>query len=303
VTKAKLRYEGVRDVCGQLDHPGLATDLPIWVDHTRDETTVDQARIEDVLETMDLAGRSILHVGVGNSGLASRFAPRVELVDGLTVSEPEMTLANSLGIPNYTVQLLSKYSREFLQQVTNRYDYVVDNNLASFACCKYHFFRMLDNYLWCMRPRARILTDQRGMDFTVDEDPRWQLTYDDLVALEDLFPVTAGALTDTVYELRIRSRVPIRPCAISGSRTTTASSWFTLTTSGCAARPSTPSSTLSITVSRRRDRRWCRARGFPLSPLAPVYDPTPTSVSTSRSRVSGTATAGVRCPPVTRGRG
>ena len=198
------RFHEVSEVCGKLDHPGLATDMPIWVDHTRDETTVDQARIEDALEGMNLEGRRILHVGVGNSGFAKRFAPQVTLIDGLTVSEPEKALADSLSITNYTVHLLSKYSREFLQVIGNRYDYVIDNNLASFACCKYHFYRMLDNYLWCMRPGARILTDQRGMDFTVEDDPRWQLTYDDLVALEASFPLKVAAVTDTVYELRSR---------------------------------------------------------------------------------------------------
>jgi len=204
VTTARLRLDRVRELCGKLDRPGLATDMPIWVDHTRDETTVDQARIEDVLDGMELAGRAVLHVGVGNSGLAKRFAPLVELVDGLTVSEPEKALADSLEIPNSTVYLLSKYSREFLLHIGNRYDYVVDNNLASFACCKYHFFRMLDNYLWCMKPGGRILTDQRGMDWTVEDDPNWRLSYDDLVALEEILPVTASALTDTVYEVRVR---------------------------------------------------------------------------------------------------
>jgi hypothetical protein len=64
---------------------------------------------------------------------------------------------------------------------------------------------MLDNYLWCLQPGGRILTDQRGMDFTVEDDPRWQLTYEDLVALEGRFPVVVGAVTDTVYELRARA--------------------------------------------------------------------------------------------------
>jgi hypothetical protein len=179
--------------------------MPLWVDHTRDETTVDQARIEDAMEEMDLEGRQILHVGVGNSGLAKRFAGRARLIDGLTVSEAEKELADSLAIPGYTVHLLSKYGREFGVRVANRYDYVVDNNLASFACCKFHFHRMLDNYVWCMKAGGRILTDQRGMDFTVENDPRWQLTYDDLVALEQRFPLVAGAVTDTVYELRVRA--------------------------------------------------------------------------------------------------
>jgi hypothetical protein len=175
--------------------------MPIWIDHTREETTVDQARIEGALEGMDIEDRHVLHVGVGNSRFAQRFAGRVRLVDGLTVSPREKELADSLRIANYTVHLLSKYGREFLRTIENRYDFIVDNNLASFACCKYHFFRMLDNYLWCLRPRGLILTDQRGMDWTVDDDPRWKLTFEDLVALERRFPVAVAKVTDTVYEI------------------------------------------------------------------------------------------------------
>ena len=85
-----------------------------------------------------------------------------------------------------------------------RYDYIVDNNLASYACCKYHFHLMLDSYLACLRPGGRILTDQRGMDYSVGDDHRWRLSFDDLVALGDRFPIVAGRLTDTVYELRRR---------------------------------------------------------------------------------------------------
>ena len=196
-------YDGCDEVCGTLDHPGLATDMPIWIDHTGLETTVDQARIEVALETLPLNRETqILHVGVGNSRFAERFAPRVRRVDGLTVCEPEQQLADGLAIANYTVHLLSKYSREFLLEIEHRYDYIVDNNLASYACCKYHFHRMLDNYVWCLRPGGRVLTEQRGMDFTVEDDPRWKLTYDDLVAVGRRFGLRAGVVTDTVYELR-----------------------------------------------------------------------------------------------------
>ena len=205
LSSGELRYDACPEVCGRLDRPGLATDMPLWVDHSRDETTVDQARIEDALEGIEVGGRDILHVGVGNSRLAQRFAGRARLIDGLTVSEPEKALADSLRIPNYTVHLLSKYGREFLVRIENRYDYIVDNNLASFACCKYHFHRMFDNYLWCLQPGGCILTDQRGMDWTVEDDPRWRLTYDDLVALERRFPIVVGGVTDTVYEIRARS--------------------------------------------------------------------------------------------------
>ncbi|MGH9277995.1 MAG: hypothetical protein ACRD12_07800 [Acidimicrobiales bacterium] len=197
------RYAACPEVCRRLDNPGLAIDMPIWVDHTRDETTVDQARIEHALEGLGAVDRNLLHVGVGNSGFALRFAPVAHVVDGLTVSPAEKDLADSLGIANYTVYLLSKYSRELVLTLQHRYDFVVDNNLASFACCTFHFFRMLDSYVWCLRPGGRILTDQRGMDFTVEDDPRWRLTFDDLVGLGELFPLSAERITDTVYALRL----------------------------------------------------------------------------------------------------
>src|SRR5438067_152083 len=140
------QYESCPEVCGRMDSPGLALDMPLWVDHTKDETTVDQARIEAQLDKLDLSGKTILHIGVGNSKVAQRFASRVNLIDGLTVSHNEKILADSLGIGNYTVYLLNKYSREFILTIRTRFDFIVDNNLASFACCKYHFYLMLDNY-------------------------------------------------------------------------------------------------------------------------------------------------------------
>ena len=199
---SRSSYDDCPEVCGRLDEPGLALDMPRWIDHTELDTTVDQARIEAVLEHLPLGPDvQILHVGVGNSRFAQRFAPRVGWIDGLTVCDPERRLADSLAIPNYRVYLLSKYSREFLTTIRRSFDYVVDNNLASFACCKYHFYRMLDNYLWCLRPAGRVLTDQRGMDWTVEDDPRWQLTYDDLVALGERFPIEVSTLSDTVYAI------------------------------------------------------------------------------------------------------
>jgi hypothetical protein len=201
MSEFKSRYESCREICGEMENPGLALDMPIWVDHTKDETTVDQARIEAVLDRLDLVGKNILHVGVGNSKFARRFASRVHLIDGLTVSRNEKALADSLKIDNYTVYLLNKYSREFILTISHKYDFVMDNNLASFACCKYHFYLMLDNYLWSMRPGGQILTDQQGMDWVI-EDSRWVLTYEDLLALEKKIPVRASRMTETVFSIQ-----------------------------------------------------------------------------------------------------
>jgi hypothetical protein len=193
-------YETCPEVCGNLENPGVALDMPLWIEHTDLDTTVDQLRIEEALSLMDWRNKNILHIGVGNSRFARRFASGAALIDGLTVCRSELDRAQSLGIPNYTVYFLNKYGREFLLTLTNHYDFVIDNNLASYACCKYHFYRMLDNFLWAMKPGAMILTDQRGMDFTVAEK-RWVLCYQDLQALQRKFPVRVARINDTVFAI------------------------------------------------------------------------------------------------------
>jgi len=194
----RSRYESCPDVCGHLDNPGVALDALDTIDFSRRETTKDQARIEAELERMDLAGKIILHVGVGNSKLAERFASRVKLIDGLTIAPPEKARADSLGLPNYRVRLGNKYSRSL--RLENRYDFIIDNNLAGFVCCKYHFYLMWNTYLDALRPDGKILTHQRGMDWTF-ADPRWRLGYDDLIALEAKLPVRVWRLGEKVYAI------------------------------------------------------------------------------------------------------
>jgi hypothetical protein len=200
VTIYSSAYEACPEVCGNLERPGVALDMPLWIEHAHLDTTVDQLHIEDALNRMEWRGKSFLHVGVGNSRFAQRFAADAALIDGLTVSRVEVELAQALHIPNYAVYLLNKYGREFLLTIRNRYDFVIDNNMASYVCCKYHFYRMLDNYLWAMKPGGQILTDQRGMDFTV-EDERWILSFEDLQSLESKFPIRAARINDTVFAL------------------------------------------------------------------------------------------------------
>jgi hypothetical protein len=185
-------------VCRNLDRPGVAQDAFAKIDFSRRDTTKDQARIEAVLETMDLAGKRLLHVGVGNSRLAERFAPRVARIDGLTIAPAEKARGDALALDNYRVDLANKYSRTL--RLRRRYDFIIDNNLASFACCRYHFYLMLDTYLAALRPGGLILTHQRGMDWTF-ADPRWRLSYRDLAGLEAKLPVRVFRLTEAVYAI------------------------------------------------------------------------------------------------------
>ena len=195
-------YANYREYCGS-EQPGVALNHEA-IDWTRQETTPDQFRIEAVLDTMALTGTQLLHVGVGNSKLAQRFAGRVRCIDGLTVHQNEKIYTEALAIPNYTVYVLNKYSHEVSSALPHAYNYVIDNNLASFACCRKHFFVMLENYLSVLRCQGRILTCQIGMDAYHDQ-LGCTMTYADLVSLERQFPVLVSKLTDVVYALTVRS--------------------------------------------------------------------------------------------------
>ncbi len=192
-------YATYRESCGTPEKPSVSLNSAS-VDWSQQKTTPDQACIEAVLNTLAVTGASILHVGVGNSKLAQRFAGRAHLVDGLTVHQNEKIHADALGIPNYTVYVLNKHSQEFVSVITNVYDFVIDNNLSFFACCKYHFYVMIENYLWALTFEGRILTCQIGMD-VCNDDLGWVMTYADLVSLESKFPVHVSKMTDVVYAI------------------------------------------------------------------------------------------------------
>jgi hypothetical protein len=194
-------YASFREYCGS-EQPAVSPNDEA-IDWTPQKTTRDQVRIEAVLDKMPLTGAQILHVGVGNSQLAQRFASRARSIDGLTVHQNEKIYAEALGIPNYTVYVLNKYSRELVSALAHTYDFIVDNNLASFACCKGHFCVMLDNYVAVLGSRGRVLTCQFGMD-ACHGDLGCTMAYADLVSLERRFPVIVSKLTDVVYALAMR---------------------------------------------------------------------------------------------------
>jgi hypothetical protein len=194
-------YATYKEYCGS-GQPGMASNDEA-IDWTRQQTTPDQVRIEAVLDGMAPTGVQLLHVGVGNSRLAQRFAGRVRRVDGLTVHHNEKIYADALAIANYTVYVLNKYSRKVVSVLPHTYDFIIDNNLASFACCKKHFFVMLGNYLSVLRSQGRILTCQIGMD-AYHDDFGCTMSFADLVSLERQFPVLVSKLNDVVYALTMR---------------------------------------------------------------------------------------------------
>jgi len=194
-------YGAYTEYCGSAQPSISSNDEAI--DWSRQETTPDQIRIEAVLDTMALTGARILHVGVGNSKLAERFASRVCGIDGLTVHRSEKTYAEALAIANYNVYVINKHSQEMVSVLSHAYDFIIDNNLASFACCRRHVIVMLENYLSMLRPQGRILTCQIGMDVYHGE-LGCTMTYADLMGLDRQFPLRTSKLNDVVYALSLK---------------------------------------------------------------------------------------------------
>lgn len=130
-----------------------------WVN---DEESPDQRAIDAALPGLARAHSRILHVGVGSSALARRWAGRVAAIDGLTVVEAEAAHAERLGLARYRVFLADKY-REI--PVQGPYDLILDNNLSSFTCCISHFREMFARYVELLAPGGYILTERRGMAY------------------------------------------------------------------------------------------------------------------------------------------
>jgi hypothetical protein len=197
----KRSYRTCVEFCGSLENPGLGLDRPDLVDYSQVAATPDQLRIGAYLSQQNLGRKAILHVGVGDSSLAQTLSPLVQQIDGLTVCWNEKHVADALHLSNYRAFYLNKYSRELLTGLSGPYDFIVDNNLASFACCKFHFYRMIETYLHLLKPGGSILTDQSGMDWVID-DPRWQLSFSDLVEIGTMFSAQVSKCTDSIYAIQ-----------------------------------------------------------------------------------------------------
>ena len=139
--------------------------------------TEDQQRIEAVLRTLVTPESKLLHVGIGDSGLARRFSGLARWIEGLTVGADELTAAHSLNLPNYTVYFADKYNlRTFglLEHVP--FDFIIDNNLASYSPSPEHLEFLMLSYRHILKPGGRILTDEVGWRH------RNELSLDDVLA-------------------------------------------------------------------------------------------------------------------------
>jgi hypothetical protein len=112
-----------------------------------DDTSPDQLRIEAAILPLVRPTDVVLHVGVG-SGRLGRRLPAAR-VDGITVApgEPGARMDKHHALPE------------------GPYDWVVDNNPSSFACCRRHFLGYLDAVAARLAPGGRFVTDVVGLAY------------------------------------------------------------------------------------------------------------------------------------------
>lgn len=186
--------------CGREPHAAThraAEERATWplLDYSQCEPTEDQQAINLWLERAELDGGEVLHIGTGNSSVARLLAGRAR-VTSVTVAEGEWEHGRSLGIADYQVHLLNKHGLEFAERFRDRrFNCVLDNNLASFACCQRHLERYFETLAGLLSERGFVLTHWLGMQWTLDlgvddVEPVWRLDAGKLRAIASAYGLT-----------------------------------------------------------------------------------------------------------------
>lgn len=189
------RLQGLPLSCGNATDPGIVS-ASDWRDWTERDTSVDQVRVEAWLDRFPLAGKRILHVGIGNSSLARKFAPRAKEVVGVSIDPPELARARELGLANYRAVERNKYA-DLGADLAGPFDFIVDNNITSACCCLMHLLALLQAYGERLAPGGQLLTDREGLGWIPHApglNPRWRFSADDLAAIGEL----AGLVTEPI---------------------------------------------------------------------------------------------------------
>lgn len=196
----RTRFATVLQYCGEEVAPGKLVE-PEWRDYSHREPTLDQKRIERHLANLIEDNSVILHVGVGNSHLAQRFSNRCAAICGITIDAAEQTHALSLRISNYSVLIRNKYASS-LQGVDGSFNYIIENSPGSFACCLFHFCRLMVNYAALLRPGGRLLSAEPGLSWSVSDDSNWWLSWDDWSCIAAAVNLDPTRLDKFVYSMQ-----------------------------------------------------------------------------------------------------
>jgi len=141
-----------------------------WEDRT---VTTDELDIIKFLDNnKDIKFKSVLHVGIGNSYFAKKFASRFNIT-GISISQKEITKGKAMNLKNYQAYLIDKYSTQFKDFLDkNTFDLIIDTNLKSYACCQETFEFMINNIFQSINPNGMLITSINGMRWFKDLKPK-----------------------------------------------------------------------------------------------------------------------------------
>ena len=199
---ARPRFASLPQHCGDQIHPGR-DEVPTWQVWTSRETTPGQLKIEDLLEKVAQPASRILHVGVGNSGLAGRLAPLVSSILGTTLHDRERIFSHRVRLSNYSVLTANKFS-EKMDRINGQFDFIVDNNPSSFCCCLFHFSRMIVAYFNLLaRDGGLLLTEKSGLGWVCPgNDPNWSFSWEDWALLGQILGMPVQKMSTHVYSIQ-----------------------------------------------------------------------------------------------------
>ena len=129
--------------------------------------TNDEVEIVSFLnERFDTQKISILHVGIGNSYVASKLNSFGK-IDGISISNNEIILANNLNIKNYKGYFFNKLENNvFSNDLFTKYDVIIDVNLKSYCCCESSFKKLFNDYSSMLNMNGTIITGKKGMNWS-----------------------------------------------------------------------------------------------------------------------------------------
>lgn len=158
-----IRFLTFRKQCPSYPHSQASYSDGSWLDR---KVTKDQQAMEDYIFQEDLRGKKILHVGIGSSHIAKKCAEIDECsIDGITVVHTEKSYADDLRIKNYVAHIMNKNDLESLSKLPGNYTYIIDNDIAAYACCKAHFEQMLKQYLSMLAIDGEILAGKVSIGY------------------------------------------------------------------------------------------------------------------------------------------
>lgn len=123
--------------------------------------TEDERAIAHFLVRQNQSFSAILHVGVGNSLLFQLFGSKVR--QGITLDGQEAHHSRTMGLPTI---LANKYAvSSYHHELSPPFDYVVDVNILSYACCDQHFLEYMELLRSCLSPHGVLLTSLLGLAY------------------------------------------------------------------------------------------------------------------------------------------